>query len=175
MAALDHSGIVGSVTWAGEAGTQACAACLARAFQALPSPAHVFIELRGPLGAGKTSFARHLLRALGVEGRIKSPSYAVLEAYEVPGAEGPVAVSHFDFYRFSDPDEWEEAGFREVFAAPGLKLVEWAEKAAGPLPPPDLVLDIHSPGQAPEDHRRVDIAAHGPTGLALARAAVEGQ
>ncbi len=96
------------------------------------------IELRGPLGAGKTTFVRHVLRALGVAGRIKSPTYTVMEPYELPG----LAISHFDFYRFADPREWEDAGLREVFAARGLKLVEWPDKAAGLLPRPDLRLHI---------------------------------
>ena len=100
------------------------------------------IELHGPLGAGKTTFARHLLRALGVQGHVKSPTYALMEPYEVTTAEGRFAVSHFDFYRFDDPQEWEDAGFREVFANPGLKLVEWPEKAAGLLPEPDLCIAI---------------------------------
>ena len=97
-----------------------------------------FIELRGPLGAGKTTFVRHLLHALGVQGRVKSPTYAVLEPYSV----GDLAISHFDFYRFSDAREFDEAGFRELFAAPGLKLAEWPDNAAGALPRPDLRLLI---------------------------------
>jgi len=100
------------------------------------------IELHGPLGAGKTTFARHLLRALCVQGHVKSPTYALMEPYEVTTAAGPLAISHFDFYRFDDPQEWEDAGFREVFANPGLKLVEWPEKAAGLLPEPDLCIAI---------------------------------
>lgn len=96
------------------------------------------IELRGTLGAGKTTFTRHLLRALGVQGRIKSPSYAVVEPHEANG----LSMWHFDFYRFAEPREWEDAGFRDLFAAPGLKLVEWPDKAEGLLPPPDLCLDL---------------------------------
>jgi len=66
----------------------------------------------------------------------------LIEQY-VAGAEaGGFAISHFDFYRFDDPNEWEDAGFREVFADPGLKLVEWPEKAAGLLPTCDLRLWI---------------------------------
>ena len=132
--------------WPDEAAARITADSLAAAL--LPAP-DAIIELHGALGAGKTTFVRLLLRALGVEGRIKSPSYAVMESYELPG--GAVA-SHFDFYRFGDPREWEDAGFRDVFAAPGLKLSEWPEKAAGQLPPPDLQLFIEL---MPDDHRRV--------------------
>jgi tRNA threonylcarbamoyladenosine biosynthesis protein TsaE len=60
---------------------------------------------------------RHLLRALGVPGRIKSPTYAVVEPYELPGL-APLSIRHFDFYRFNDPREWEDAGFRDIFASP---------------------------------------------------------
>ena len=113
---------------------------------------NALIELHGPLGAGKTTFVRLLLRALGVEGRIKSPSYAVMESYELPESSGGGTASHFVFYRFGDPREWEDAGFRDVFAAPGLKLCEWPEKAAGQLPPPDLQLFIEL---MPDDSRQV--------------------
>lgn len=132
--------------WADESAAQASADKLAAALR--PSP-NALIELHGPLGAGKTTFTRLLLRALGVEGRIKSPSYAVMESYELPGGS---AASHFDFYRFGDPREWEDAGFRDVFAAPGLKLCEWPEKAAGQLPPADLQLFIEL---MPDDSRSV--------------------
>lgn len=132
--------------WPDEAAAQATAERLAAVL--LPTPDAV-VELHGPLGAGKTTFVRLLLRALGVQGRIKSPSYAVMESYELPA--GGMA-SHFDFYRFGDPREWEDAGFRDVFAAPGLKLCEWPEKAAGQLPPPDLQLFIEL---MPDDSRRV--------------------
>ena len=132
--------------WPDEAAAQASAAQLAGALLPLPD---ALIELHGPLGAGKTTFTRLLLRELGVQGRIKSPSYAVMEPYALPG--GGVA-SHFDFYRFNDPREWEDAGFRDVFAAPGLKLCEWPEKAAGQLPPADLQLFIEL---LPDDQRHV--------------------
>lgn len=125
------------VVWHDEADTAAWAAALARQ----PLLRNALVELRGDLGAGKTSFVRHLLRALGVQGRIKSPTYALLEPYQ--GPEG-LAISHFDFYRFGDAREWEDAGLRDVFAAPGLKLVEWPERAAPLLPAPDLVLELHA-------------------------------
>ncbi len=93
--------------------------------------------MHGQLGAGKTTLVRHLLRALGVQGRIKSPSYAIVESYELPQG----TIWHFDFYRFSDPREWEDAGFRDIFAGPGLKLAEWPENAARVLPVADW--DVH--------------------------------
>lgn len=122
------------IDWSDEA---ACAATASRLAHS-PRLRDAFVELEGSLGAGKTTFARHLLQAMGVEGRVKSPTYAVVETYEVAG----LAISHFDFYRFDDPQEWEDAGLRELFAATGLKLVEWAEKAAPLLPVPDLRVTI---------------------------------
>jgi tRNA threonylcarbamoyladenosine biosynthesis protein TsaE len=145
-----------SLLWPDEGRCAATAAALAR----LPALADAFIELHGPLGAGKTTFVRHLLRALGVAGRIKSPSFAVLE----PHRAGGLTISHFDFYRFDDPREWLDAGFRDIFAAPGLKLVEWPEKAAGQLPTPDLRLWIEP--QADES-RAVRIEALTPRGREL--------
>ena len=119
------------------------------------------IELHGPLGAGKTSFARYLLRALGMQGRVKSPSYAVVESYEMPGQ----VLWHFDFYRFSDPQEWEDAGFRDIFAGPGLKLIEWPEHVAGLLPAPDLALHLAPEGT--EESRQVLIEARTALGVSL--------
>jgi len=113
-----------------------------------------FIALEGPLGAGKTTFARHLLRALGVTGRIKSPTYALLEPYELPGLH----ASHLDFYRFEDPHEWVDAGLREVFEQPGLKIVEWPDKAASLLPAADLRLCI-----SPRTDGARDVAVHAET------------
>ena len=126
-----------------------------------------FVELHGPLGAGKTTFVRHLLQALGVQGRVKSPTYTLMEPYAADAAHGGFAIAHFDFYRFDDAQEWEDAGFREVFAHSGLKLVEWPEKAAELLPPCDLRLMI-----APDDEgmlRRVCIEAMTPRGEELLR------
>jgi tRNA threonylcarbamoyladenosine biosynthesis protein TsaE len=131
-----HAPILGSrqEAWPDEAGCAQSAARLA----ARPAIRDAIVELHGPLGAGKTSFVRHLLRALGAIGRIKSPTYAVMEPYALPG----LAAWHFDFYRFDDAREWEDAGLREPFATPGLKLAEWPEKAAGLLPTPDLAIHI---------------------------------
>jgi tRNA threonylcarbamoyladenosine biosynthesis protein TsaE len=124
------------------------------------------IELDGPLGAGKTTFVRHLLRALGVTGRIKSPTFAVLESYTLPGLE----ISHFDFYRLGDPREWLDAGFRETLSSPGLKLIEWAAKAGAWLPDADLCIAISTDddaGEGLDDHRRVQIVAATSRGAAL--------
>ena len=124
--------------WPDEA---ACAASAVR-LAGHPGLANAFIELHGPLGAGKTTFARHLLAALGVEGRVKSPTYTLMEPYRSDSVHGDFPISHFDFYRFDDDQEWEDAGFRDVFAEPGLKLVEWPEKAEALLPRCDLRLTL---------------------------------
>jgi len=158
MTQLQHPPILGTsqAAWADEPACARDAQALARS----PALRDAFVELEGPLGAGKTTFARHLLHALGVEGRIKSPTYAVVETYELDH----LAISHFDFYRFDDPQEWEDAGLRELFGAPGLKLVEWAEKAQPLLPVPDLRVTITPHG---EHDRGVRYDAMTPVGLQL--------
>lgn len=155
--------------WADEADTQAFAARLAQALLALPQSGDALIELRGDLGAGKTTLARHLLQALGVSGRIKSPTYALLESYAIDLPTGPLAVSHLDFYRLGDPQEWEDAGLRDLFAAPGLKLVEWPERVAGLMPVPDLrvFIDLAAPGEQEGPIRQVRLQTASATGQAL--------
>jgi tRNA threonylcarbamoyladenosine biosynthesis protein TsaE len=155
---LTHAPILETRThlWPDEAACAKFAATLAR-HEALRD---AYVELRGELGAGKTTFVRHLLRALGVRGRIKSPTYTVLEPYSLQGLE----ISHFDFYRFTDPREWEDAGFRDAFAAPGLKLAEWPQKAEPMLPLPDLRLHIEA---IDDTQRRVTIQALTPHGVEL--------
>lgn len=149
---MTHTAILETATldWPDEAACALTAQALAAA-----RPSNAVITLEGDLGAGKTTFTRHLLQALGVQGRIKSPTYAVMEPYTLP-AGGEAA--HFDFYRFGDPREWLDAGFRDVFARPGLKIAEWPEKAAGLLPVPDLRLDI-----APLDEHARQVRASAPT------------
>ncbi len=104
------------------------------------------VYLLGDLGAGKTTLVRQILRSLGFAGRVKSPTYALMESYSVAGATaGATAafdVYHFDFYRLESSAEWEEAGFRDIFAGPGLKLVEWPQKAGNSLPQPDCVIGL---------------------------------
>ncbi len=151
-----HEPIVESLLLHSEDDTQRLAAALA----AQPALRNAFLELQGNLGAGKTTLVRHLLRALGVQGRIKSPTYAVVEPHELPG----LSIWHFDFYRFSDPREWEDAGFRDLFASPGLKLAEWPEQAAGLLPPADLVIRLEAQTDA---SRQATLTAQTAAGAAL--------
>ena len=155
-----HASILESriLRWHDEADCAAFAAQIARHDELRDA----YIELIGPLGAGKTTFVRHLLGALGVSGRVKSPTYAVVEPYALPGLE----ISHFDFYRFNDPREWIDAGFRDIFSAPGLKLAEWPDKAAGLLPTPDLRLLITPLN---ETERDVVVQACTPRGVSIAR------
>ena len=160
LSAIDrHPPIIKTLHWLDEFATQRFAESLA----ALPDIAHAFIALHGDLGSGKTTFVRHLLHALGVTGRIKSPTYAVVEPYELP----ELNIWHFDFYRFADPREWEDAGFRDIFASPGLKLAEWPEKAGSMLPCADLGLTILTTTDAT---RHVTLSANTPTGTALLQA-----
>lgn len=154
-----HPPILGTrlLRWADEGD---CAAW-AQALAARPGITDALIELRGTLGAGKTTFVRHLLRALGVQGRIKSPTYAVVEPYDLPGG---TTAAHFDFYRFDDPREALDAGLRDLIAAPGLKLIEWPEHAAGLLPPPDLHIAL---AIGDDDAREVRVDACTPRGVEL--------
>ena len=92
------------------------------------------VFLRGELGAGKSTFARGVLRALGVQGTIKSPSYTLLETYELPG----VSAVHLDLYRLNDPEELEHLGLADYHRPGFLWLIEWPERGAGRLPRSDL-------------------------------------
>ncbi|MFT3720199.1 tRNA (adenosine(37)-N6)-threonylcarbamoyltransferase complex ATPase subunit type 1 TsaE [Pseudorhodoferax sp.] len=146
--------------WPDEAATAAFAARLAQ----LPGTAAAFIALHGDLGAGKTTLVRHLLRALGVQGRIKSPTYAVVEPHRVDAREPALDAWHFDFYRFDDPREWEDAGLRDLFASPGLKLAEWPAKAGALLPVPDLDIAI---APRDDDSRDATVTARSALGRTL--------
>jgi tRNA threonylcarbamoyladenosine biosynthesis protein TsaE len=160
-----HPVIVKSQCWRNEADTERFARLLASQAEL----GDAYIELQGELGAGKTTFVRHLLRALGVQGRIKSPTYAVVEPY-ILNRPRLFSIWHFDFYRFSDPQEWEEAGFRDIFSTPGLKLAEWADKAAGHAPKADLVIAL----QTQEDASRlVSLQAQTTLGVRLLSATAD--
>ncbi len=157
--------------WADEAATQAWAEALARALVRWPGGRDAAIELRGDLGAGKTTLVRHLLRACGVQGRIKSPTYAVVEPHQGTLDGAPWPIWHFDFYRFNDPREWADAGFRDIFAGPGLKLMEWPDKVAGQLPPPDWVIAIEA---IDESARQVQLHAETARGRQWLEAGLAG-
>lgn len=108
------------------------------------------IYLYGNLGAGKTTLVRGLLRALGHTGRVKSPTYTLVEPYELPG----LTLHHYDLYRMNDPREWLDAGFRDDFSGTIACIVEWPEKAAGLLPKPDVEIRIEMEG----DGRRAKLS-----------------
>lgn len=113
-----------------------------RAFAQVIQPG-MYVFLQGNLGAGKTTFVRGFLEGLGFHGRVKSPTYTLLESYEISGENGLIlTVNHFDLYRFTDEEEWEAAGFREAFNAQSVCLIEWPEKAANILPKPDIELTL---------------------------------
>jgi len=102
----------------------------------------LIVYLRGDLGAGKTTLVRGILRALGYTGAVRSPTYTLVELYEVSRLD----LHHFDFYRFHDPREWIDAGFRESFDDRSVSLIEWPEKAAGSLPPADVEITLAASG-----------------------------
>ncbi|MFH1603378.1 MAG: tRNA (adenosine(37)-N6)-threonylcarbamoyltransferase complex ATPase subunit type 1 TsaE [Pseudomonadota bacterium] len=116
------------------------------------------LYLRGDLGSGKTTLVRGLLRGLGYEGRVKSPTYALVELYAI----SRLNLYHFDFYRFNDPKEWRDAGFRECFNDASVCLVEWPEKAAGFLPDADVDIAFDFAGEG----RDVSVSAGTESGKA---------
>ncbi|MGQ7936625.1 tRNA (adenosine(37)-N6)-threonylcarbamoyltransferase complex ATPase subunit type 1 TsaE [Paraburkholderia sp. D1E] len=106
------------------------------------------VQLVGDLGAGKTTLVRATLRGLGHTGRVRSPTYTLVEPYVLERPAGELALYHFDLYRFTDPAEWADAGFREYFDSGAICLVEWPQRAGRLLGVPDLVfsLDLDSTG-----------------------------
>lgn len=138
-----------------EAGTQALGAALARVL--VPGLA---IHLHGDLGAGKTFLARALLHAAGYEGRVKSPTYTLVEPYAIRLAGQPVELMHFDLYRMGSPEEFIEAGFREHFGAGKVCVVEWPEQAGGLIPSADIEVFLTASGEG----RAVELRAHSDLG-----------
>jgi tRNA threonylcarbamoyladenosine biosynthesis protein TsaE len=114
------------------------------------------LHLRGDLGAGKTTLVRGMLRALGYAGRVKSPTYTLVEPYELSSLH----FYHFDFYRFKDRSEWLSSGFREFFNPQTFCVVEWPEKAGELLAPPDLDVLLQFSGEA----RKASLQARSPAG-----------
>ena len=106
------------------------------------------VQLVGDHGAGKTTLVRATLRGLCHTGRVRSPTYTLVEPYVLERPAGELALYHFDLYRFTDPAEWADAGFREYFDSGAICLVEWPQRAGRLLGVPDLVfsLDLDSEG-----------------------------
>lgn len=138
-----------------EAGTLALGAALARVLQA-----GQMIHLHGELGAGKTSLTRALLHAAGYAGRVKSPTYTLMEPYSIELRGQPVEVMHFDLYRMASPEEFIEAGFREYFGSHAICIVEWPEQAGSLLPTPDLDIFLTVEGHG----RKVELKANSEQG-----------
>ncbi|OLL29707.1 tRNA (adenosine(37)-N6)-threonylcarbamoyltransferase complex ATPase subunit type 1 TsaE [Burkholderia sp. SRS-W-2-2016] len=122
------------------------------------------VQLLGDLGAGKTTLVRATLRGLGHTGRVRSPTYTLVEPYVLERPAGELALYHFDLYRFTDPAEWADAGFREYFDSGAVCLVEWPQRAGTLLGVPDLVFSLELAGDA--DARRLVARAYSESGKA---------
>ncbi len=146
-----------TTTLADEAATQALGKSLAPCL----SPG-LSIYLHGDLGAGKTALTRAILHAAGHQGHVKSPTYNLVEMYQISLKGDSVRLLHFDLYRMISAEEFLEAGFREEFNASTICIVEWPEKADGILPAPDLRILLSIAGNG----RRVELQALSDKGKA---------
>ena len=148
-----------------EADTASLAKQLAASFEQFltkQSGSHLNISLEGDLGAGKTTFARYLIQAMGHAGKVKSPTYTLCEPYPLQLKDHAITIYHFDLYRMRDPLEWQEAGFAEHFDAPGICIIEWPEKAEGTLPGFDVQIQLSA--GTDENERTIRVNALTPSG-----------
>lgn len=118
------------------ANEQATLAFAKRCATLFHAPANIYLQ--GDLGAGKTTFVRGLLAAWGHQGSVKSPTYALVETYDLPEK----IIHHFDLYRFSSPEEWFDAGLDELFEQNSLRLIEWAEQGGDYVPAADWYVHL---------------------------------
>jgi tRNA threonylcarbamoyladenosine biosynthesis protein TsaE len=147
--------------------TQAIGARLAAAIVVADEPGPLVIALTGDLGAGKTTLVGGLLRALGHQGPVRSPTYTLIEPYNLGGRD----VNHCDLYRLRDPSELEDLGLRDLLTPRSVLLVEWPERAGNRLGTPDLSLTL---GYL-DDGRTVDLAAASEPGQRVLRQFAHGQ
>jgi tRNA threonylcarbamoyladenosine biosynthesis protein TsaE len=120
----------------------------------------MIVTLTGELGTGKTTLVRGCLRGLGWTGPVKSPTYTLVEHYPFSS----LYFYHFDFYRFTDPGEWETAGLADCFRGDSVCVVEWPERVAGLLPPADLVVTLAHPQRDGERGRHCTLDARTKAG-----------
>ena len=138
----------------------------------------LLVYLHGDLGAGKTFFVRSLLHALGFVGRVKSPTFTLMESYSIEKGQShalnhninhKINIYHFDFYRFEGGADWRDAGFEEVLPGDGIAMVEWPEKAAG-LPIADIEITFQL-GES-ESERIASITSFSSKGVKLLAALI---
>jgi tRNA threonylcarbamoyladenosine biosynthesis protein TsaE len=139
------------LTAADEAAMVTLGAMLSRAL--LPGSV---VYLNGELGMGKTTLSRGVIRARGHLGAVKSPTYTLVEPYELPAGN----IYHFDLYRLGDAQELEFMGIRDYFDGRSISLVEWPQRGAGALPPADIIINIEQVGSG----RRLTLVANSPLG-----------
>lgn len=120
---------------------------LASALAALMPEEAITLHLLGDLGAGKTAFARCFIHALGYSGAVRSPTYNIVQIYDL-GEERQRTLYHFDLYRLTEPEELEALGVRDYFQDNSLAVIEWPEKGQGALPDPDLTIEIRLHGES---------------------------